>query len=146
LGLLQFVLLLGANNEFRLRSDRELEAIGKSQGYVAEVLAGMATVKAAGAEQRAFQRWYNLFCDQLNASIDRVYLSSILGTAISILRMISPLVLLWLGVIEVLNGTIQLGTMIALNSLASIFMTPLASLASSATQLPIIRSRLERIG
>jgi ATP-binding cassette, subfamily B, bacterial len=146
LGMLQFVLLLGMNSEFRLRADRELEAIGKSQGYVAEVLSGMTTVKAAGAEQRVFQKWYNLFCDQLNASIGRIYLASMLGTAISILRMISPLVLLWLGVVQVLNGTMQLGTMIALNSLASIFMTPLASLASSATQLPIIRSHLERIG
>ena len=40
----------------------------------------------------------------------------------------------------------QLGTMIALNALAAIFIAPLASLASSATQLPIVRSHLERIG
>jgi len=146
IGILQFVLLLGTKNEFRLRSDRELEAIGKSQGYVAEILAGMTTVKAAGAEQRAFQKWSNLFCDQLNSSIRRIYLSSILETSITVLRIVSPLLLLWLGVIQVLNGTMQLGTMIALNALASIFVTPLASLASSATQLPIIRSHLERIG
>jgi len=146
LGALQFAFLLGTNNEFRLRSDRELEAIGKSQGYVAEVLAGMTTVKAAGAEQRAFQKWFNLFCDQLNASVRRIYLSSILSTAITIMSIVSPLLLLWLGVIQVLNGTMQLGTMIALNSLASIFVTPLSSLATSATELPIIRSHLERIG
>jgi HlyB family type I secretion system ABC transporter len=146
LGTLQFAFLLGSNNEFRMRSDRELEAIGKSQGYVAEVLAGMTTVKAAGAEQRAFQKWFNLFCDQLNASVRRIYLSSILSTAITIMSIVSPLLLLWLGVIQVLNGTMQLGTMIALNSLASIFVSPLSSLASSATELPIIRSHLERIG
>jgi ATP-binding cassette subfamily B protein len=146
IGILQFALLLGTQNEFRLRSDRELEAIGKSQGYVAEILTGMTTVKAAGAEQRAFQRWSNLFCDQLNSSIRRIYLASILESSITILRIVSPLLLLWLGVIQVLNGTMQLGTMIALNALAAIFIAPLASLASSATQLPIIRSHLERIG
>jgi ABC-type bacteriocin/lantibiotic exporter with double-glycine peptidase domain len=145
LGVLQFVLLLGTNNEYRLRSARELETIGKSQGYVAEILAGMTTVKAAGAEQRVFQRWSNLFYDQLNASLSRSYLASFLSTSITIMRIISPLLLLWLGVIQVLNGTMQLGTMIALNSLAAIFVSPLASLASSATQLPIIRSHLERI-
>ena len=146
IGILQFALLFGTKNEFRLRSDRELEAIGRSQGYVAEILTGMTTVKAAGAEQRAFQRWSNLFCDQLNSSIRRIYLASILESSITILRIVSPLLLLWLGVIQVLNGTMQLGTMIALNALAAIFITPLASLASSATQLPIIRSHLERIG
>lgn len=146
IGILQFILLLGTNNEFRLRSDRELEAIGKSQGYVAEILAGMTTVKAAGAEQRAFQKWANLFCDQLNASIRRIFLSSILDSSITILRAVSPLLLLWLGMIQVLNGTMQLGTMIALNALAAIFVSPLASLALNATQLPIIRSHLERIG
>ena len=146
IGILQFALLFGTQNEFRRRSDRELEAIGRSQGYVAEILTGMMTVKAAGAEQRAFQRWSNLFCDQLNSSIRRIYLASILESSITILRIVSPLLLLWLGVIQVLNGTMQLGTMIALNALAAIFIAPLASLASSATQLPIVRSHLERIG
>jgi ATP-binding cassette, subfamily B, bacterial len=145
IGILQFILLLSANHEYRLRSARELETIGKSQGYVAEILTGMTTVKAAGAEQRVFQRWSNLFYDQLNATIRRSYLASFLSTSISILRIVSPLLLLWLGVIQVLNGTMQLGTMIALNSLAGIFVSPLSSLASSATQLPIIRSHLERI-
>ena len=65
--------------------------------------------------------------------------------SISLLRIVSPLLLLWLGVIEVLNGTMPLGTMIALNSLAGAFVTPLTSLASSATQLPVIRSHLERL-
>ena len=145
IGILQFILLLGASNEFRLRSDRELETIGKSQGYVAEILAGMTTIKAAGAEQRAFQKWANLFCEQLNASLRRIYLSSLLESSITVLRTVSPLLLLWLGVIQVLNGTMQLGTMIALNALAALFISPLASLASSATQFPIIRSHLERI-
>jgi ABC-type bacteriocin/lantibiotic exporter with double-glycine peptidase domain len=145
LGILQFVLLLGANNEYRLRSAHELETIGKSQGYVAEILAGMTTVKAAGAEQRVFQKWFNLFADQLNASLRQSYLASLLSTSISLLRIVSPLLLLWLGVIQVLNGTMPLGTMIALNSLAGAFVTPLTSLASSATQLPVIRSHLERL-
>ena len=32
---------------------RELTALGKSQGYVVEALTGIATLKAAGAEQRS---------------------------------------------------------------------------------------------
>jgi len=145
IGILQFALLLGTKDEFHLRASRELETTGRSQGYTAEVLTGMTTVKAAGAEQRVFQRWSNLFCDQLNASIRRIYLASILTTSITILRIMSPLILLWLGTVQVLNGTMQLGTMLALNALAVTFVTPLASLASSATQLPIIRSHLDRI-
>jgi ABC-type bacteriocin/lantibiotic exporter with double-glycine peptidase domain len=145
IGILQFALLLGTKDEFHLRSSRELETTGRSQGYTAEVLTAMTTVKAAGAEQRVFQRWSNLFCEQLNASIRRIYLASILTTSITILRIMSPLILLWLGTIQVLNGTMELGTMLALNALATTFVTPLASLASSATQLPIIRSHLDRI-
>ena len=79
LGILQLAFLLGANNEYRLRSARELETIGKSQGYVAEILAGITTVKAAGAEQRVFQWWFNLFSDQLSASLRRSYLASFLS-------------------------------------------------------------------
>src|SRR5581483_7531972 len=106
IGVIQAGLLLRTEKEFNQRSSRELEALGRSQAYVNEVLTGITTVKAAGAEQRIFQQWMNLFCGQLNTTIRRVYLSSVISTVIMLAESLTPLVTLWIGTMLVLNGTL----------------------------------------
>src|SRR2546421_2824881 len=50
IGLLQLLLLLGSNRPIRNLASRELAAQGKSQGYLAEALAGIAPQKRAGTQ------------------------------------------------------------------------------------------------
>ena len=145
IGLLQVLLLLASNRPIRNLASRELAAYGKVQGYLAEALAGIATLKGSGAEQRAFERWSNLFFDQLNISLRHSYLSSTMTTILLALRSLAPLALLWVGATQVLNGSITLGTMVALTALAAAFFAPLASLMSSGQQLQLIGAHLERI-
>ncbi|MBV9710741.1 MAG: peptidase domain-containing ABC transporter [Ktedonobacteraceae bacterium] len=145
IGTVDAIVLLSTTRPIRELMNRELAAQGKSQGYTAEALTGMATLKAAGAEQRALERWSNLFFDQLNVSVRRSYISAIIGAAISTLRSFSTLALLWLGATQVLNGSISIGTMFALNTLATSFLSPLSSLVSSSQQLQLVHSHLERI-
>jgi ATP-binding cassette, subfamily B, bacterial len=145
LGMLQILLLLGTNRRTHDLAHRELTAQGKSQGYMAEALAGMATLKAAGAEQQSMEQWTNLFLEQLNVSVRRNYFSVMVNTTLGILRSLAPLALLWLGAVQVLNGSISLGTMFALNALATAFLTPLTSLATSGQQIQFVRAHFERL-
>lgn len=145
IGLLQVLLLLGTHAPMRRLARRELDAIGESQGYVTEMLTGIETLKAAGAEQKAFQRWSNFFVKQLNASVRLNYMTSFLSSFTGILGVFAPLALLWVGSNEVLNGTMQTGTMLALNVLVGEFLAPLASLASSGQLLQVARSHIERL-
>jgi len=137
--------LLASNKAVHEYSHRELTAQGKAQGYMAEALAGMATLKAAGAEQQALEQWTNLFIEQLNISVRRNYLTVLISGAQSILRALTPLALLWLGATQVMNGSMSTGTMFALNALASAFLGPLASLVGSAQQLQVVRAHFERL-
>jgi len=145
IGLLQVVMLLGSTGPMRALASRELEAQGKAQGYETETLVGIETLKAAGAEQHVFQQWSNLFSNQLNSTLRRTYLSSVIQTLMSSLGALSPLLLLWFGAIEVLNHTMQLGTMLALNALAAAFLAPLATLVGTGQELQLVRSHFERI-
>jgi ABC-type bacteriocin/lantibiotic exporter with double-glycine peptidase domain len=145
IGLLQVLLLLATHSPMRRLARRELDAIGESQGYVTEMLTGIETLKAAGAEQKAFQRWSNFFVKQLNASVRLNYMTSFLSSFTGILGVFAPLALLWVGSNEVLNGTMQTGTMLALNVLVGEFLAPLASLASSGQLLQVARSHIERL-
>ena len=145
LGIVQMILILVTNRATRDLAHRELTAQGKSQGFMAETLAGMATLKAAGAEQQSMEQWTNLYLEQLNISVRRSYLAAIVNSLVSLLRSLSPLALLWLGVVQVLNGTLSIGTMFALNALAIAFLTPLASLVASVQQLQLVRAHFERL-
>ncbi len=145
IGVLQAVLLLGTMRPIRELTSRELAAQGKSQGYLTEALTGIKTLKAAGAEERVLERWTNLFVDQLNISVRHNYISSLVDTALSTLSTCAPLALLWIGTMQVIGGTMQVGTMLALNALASSILGPLSSLIVSAKQLQLVRSHLDRI-
>lgn len=145
LGGLQIVLLTITNRAVRELAARELIAQGKSQGYAAEALVGMVTLKASGSEQRALQRWSNFFFDQMNASVRRTYVSSIINTVLTTLQTFSPVLLLVFGTYLALSGSLQIGTMLALVSLATAFLTPLSSLVTTGQKLQLVHSHLERI-
>lgn len=145
LGLLQVILLLCAYRTIADLAAQELAAQGKSQGYMAEAMTGIATLKAAGAEHSAHERWANLFFDQLNISVRRSYVSNIMSTLMLVLKLAAPFTLLWVGASEVLSGTISIGTMLALTALSSAFLSPLSSLVSSGQQLQIVQAHLDRL-
>ncbi len=145
IGLLQLSLLLLTNRVIHDLTKRDLVAQGKAQGYMAEALVGIATLKSAGAEHRALLRWSNLFFDHLNISIRRDYLSAVFSASMSMLNVLAPLLLLWVGTMQVLNSAMSMGTMLALSSLATAFLTPLSSLANSGQKLQMVRAHFERI-
>lgn len=144
-GAFQVGLLLVTAPAIRRLTLRDLAAQGKTQGYLNEVLAGIATVKAAGAEQRALSRWTNLFFDEMNVSVRRSYLSAVINILLELLHMLSPLLLLWVGAMQVIEGKMPMGTMLALNTLAASFLLPLSSLAASGQMIQIARAHFERI-
>ncbi|MGH2510466.1 MAG: peptidase domain-containing ABC transporter, partial [Ktedonobacteraceae bacterium] len=145
IGAFQVTLLLATGPAIRRLTMRDLVAQGKTEGYINEILAGIATVKAAGAEQRALNRWTNLFFDEMNISIRRNYLLAVVGITFEILQLLSPLLLLWIGTIQVINNTLSLGTMLALNTLAVSFLVPLSSLATSGQKIQIARAHFDRL-
>lgn len=145
IGACQVALLLASAPAIRRLTMRDLAAQGKTEGYLNEVLAGIATVKAAGAEQRALNRWTNLFFDEMNISIRRNYLLAAVGIALEIMQLLSPFLLLWIGAMQVINATMSLGTMLALNTLAVSFLVPLNSLAASGQKIQIARAHFDRL-
>jgi ABC-type bacteriocin/lantibiotic exporter with double-glycine peptidase domain len=145
LGLLQVLLLLLTNRPIGRLARRELAAFGKAQGSLAEALVGIATLKASGAEQRAFERWSNTFFDHLNTALRYNFASGTVTAVLTALGSFGQLALLWLGAIQVLDGSLTLGTMVALLALAGAFFAPLGSLVSSGQQFQLVGANLDRI-
>jgi len=145
IGALQMLIFMLTRRRLHYLSSCELAAQGKTYGYAAETLTGIESLKAAGAEQQALQRWSNSFFQELNASIRRNLLSSVSEMVRSLTTTLAPLALLWTGTMLVLHGSMQVGTMLALNSLTVAFLTPLSSLMVSGQTIQLVYSHLERI-
>lgn len=144
-GGVQMALLLGTAARRRRLVAESLAAEADEQSYLVEALKGVATLKATGAEDRAFGVWENLFYRTLNADIRQSHDTLWVDNARRLLRALAPVVLLWVGVMQVMSGAISLGEMLALNSVALLFLSPLSSLAQSMQQLQTVGAHLDRI-
>jgi ATP-binding cassette subfamily B protein len=145
LGLLQVTVLLLARRRNQHLMSESLQVEAKSQSYTYELLAGIETLKAAGAERRAAEHWERLFIDQVNVALRRGRLQASVETATGTLQLGSPLAILVYGAVQVLNGSISLGTMLAAAALAVGFLEPLATLIETGLRLQLLRSYMERI-
>jgi ABC-type bacteriocin/lantibiotic exporter with double-glycine peptidase domain len=123
----------------------DLRIQAKSRAYEIEMLNGIETLKAMGVETSAVQHWSNLFVDTLNASLARGRLAAVVDSLLATLRLAAPVVVLVLGAVRVLDGELSVGSMLALDALAVGFLTPLATLVTTASQLQILGTFLERL-
>ncbi len=145
LGLLRVGLFLLTRRRYRDLMSEALQAQARSRGYQVQMLAGIETLKALGAEQRAVEHWSNLFVDELNVSLARGRLSALFDALLAALGTASPFIILVFGSLAVLAGELTLGTMLALSALATGFLGPLSTLVSTAVQLQLLGSYLERV-
>jgi ABC-type bacteriocin/lantibiotic exporter with double-glycine peptidase domain len=137
-------MLLSWRRNQRLMS-RSLQAQADTQSYVYQMLTGIETLKASGAERRAADHWGQLFTDQVNIDLTRGRLTAMVDAVMSTLQIASPLVILMVGAFQVLAGSISLGTMLSAAALGAGFLQPLATMVTSGLQLQLLGSYMQRI-
>ncbi|MFN0246889.1 MAG: peptidase domain-containing ABC transporter [Kofleriaceae bacterium] len=145
LAFVQITVFLLSRRTYRELQARALDAQARSQSYLVEMFAGMATLKACAAEGRAVERWSNLYIDELNVSLERGRISALVDGAVGLLSSASPVVILVVGALAVMQGHLTLGSMLAINAIAMGVLMPLQSLVSSALQLQLIGGYMDRI-
>ena len=138
------VMLLSWRRNQQLTAE-SLQVEAKTQSYAYEMLAGIETLKAAGAQQRAAEHWGGLFIDQLNVSLRRGRLGAFVESANTTLQFAAPLLILLAGTYLVVNGQISLGAMFAVAALAGSFLQPLGTFIQTGIQLQQLASHMERI-
>jgi ABC-type bacteriocin/lantibiotic exporter with double-glycine peptidase domain len=145
LGALRICLFVLTRSRHRDLMSQVLQTQAVSRGYQVQMLSGIETLKAMGAERQAMHRWSNLFADELNASIARDRLSAIFQSVLTAFSTTSSFAILVVGAHQVLQDKMSLGTMLALSALAAGFLGPLSALVSTALQLQLLGSYLDRI-
>lgn len=130
---------------FRELATQELDARARAQGYLVHLVGGVETLKAQGVERVAAERWSHLFVDEVNASLERGRWTVIADALKSALGVGGPLLVLTVGAVQVVEGTLSLGTMMAMSAVAVSILGPLDALIGHALQLQVVQSYVERI-
>jgi len=145
LGVLQVTIYVLARRRVRELMAADLESQARAQSYLAQMLAGIETLKGAGAERHAVDRWANLYVDELNVAMARGRLDAVIGACRSVLGIGGPLLLLGVGAALVLDGQLSLGAMLAVNGIAVGFLVPLDALVEAALSLATASGHAARL-
>lgn len=123
----------------------QLVAQARLSSAQGEALAVIEPIKSMGAEGRIAERWADLYVDVLNVALDRGRLANRVSTATQALGFAGPLAILLSGAQLVLSGSLDLGAMLALSSVGAAFLTPVATLMATWTQVQTLQSYLGRL-
>ena len=131
----------------RLRelSQQSLMARTDTNSYEVEMLNGLVTLKSSGADQEAFQHWSGLFTKSLNTDYSRRKFSAFTEAVAGSLNTLVPILLLWVGAWLVLSGQFSFGKMLAMNTLAGAFISPINSLVGNIQELQMVGIYLDRV-
>ncbi|WP_205704824.1 peptidase domain-containing ABC transporter [Kineococcus indalonis] len=143
--LLQVWLLLATRRRISALAQQELVAASAAQGFLAEGVRGIETLKAAGAEERAVQQWRRRFTAQLTATSRTQLTAGAVDAASGGLQLLAPLALLLLGAWRVRGGDLSLGEALGAVALGTLALTPVTSLAASLQLVQVAGAHLERL-
>ena len=145
LAFLQLVLFILGKTKQRALLAESLVQKAKASSYEIEMFTGMETLKAMGAEERAVQRWSDLFVDVLNTGVVQFRLSAVIEAFGGVLAMLNALAPLVWGTHLALKGEITFGSMLFLHTLGSNFLTGVAKLSSTALSMQVLTVYVERL-
>jgi ATP-binding cassette subfamily B protein len=138
------IVLLAWRRQHSLTCDL-LEKQAASQAGLAELLEGMTTLKSAGLENVASERWSHVLVDEVNSrarSSRSLAIWSVLSTAFQFMAPVAVLVLgaSWAG------STVSIGKVVGFSALTLELFAPLTTLVQGALQVAGLGSSLARIG
>ena len=100
-----------------------------------EMMTGLETIKAHGAESWAASKWERAVASHLHHSLDVRWWTALSGTLITALQNLTTLALLVVGVYLVVGNVISPGALFATVMLTGRSLTPVAQLASLLTKM-----------
>lgn len=123
----------------------ELSSRSDAQARLLEALVGIGTLKAAGAEAHAVDRWRDAHSRSLAAAARTAHAGALVSALAGGLRALAPTALLVAVIPAVVAGELTLGAALALTALAAAFLSPFLSLVSGVERLLVAGTQLARL-
>ncbi|MEW5923584.1 MAG: ABC transporter ATP-binding protein [Candidatus Zixiibacteriota bacterium] len=122
--------LFAFNKKIRELVAENREAYANVYKYLQEHLSGISVIKAFIAEKHDTISMLK----SLKTAIKKEFRSSMIGTiaalAAGFISSLGPILILWIGILEIINGRLTLGGLIAFNAFMGYLFSPLGSISN----------------
>lgn len=135
--------LMVAVNIFQLRFQRKMTALqNRLSGLTFQILTGIAKIRVAGAEERSFSRWADLFGRQRTLGTEARRLENGLNTVVALFPMVTTMAILYVLIRwSAVDGAYDTGRFMAFwsafGALQSAFFQVVSSTTSTLNVLPL---------
>lgn len=126
-------------------SRRFLQDQGKMVGTALGGLQTIETLKATGSESDLFVRWAGYQAKVVNARQELERYTQVLDAVPPLLGAINTALILGIGGMKVMNGTLSLGGLVAFQILMASFMGPINRLVSLGGRLQMVEGDMNRL-
>lgn len=127
-------------------NEEQMQQASILNSQIIEGLRAVETIKGNANEEVELESIEREYIRSLRISYKEGMLSNIQGTISSLISGLGNLVLTYCGIIQVIDGTITLGSMMAFTTLAGYFMDPIGRLVSLQLSLQEANISMKRIG
>lgn len=139
-------IVLAFNKPIKKFNEKQMENNAQVTSYLVETLNGIETVKAFHAEDKAQAKTDNLFVKLLKSVFKGGMIMNAEQTLTNTVSTIGGTVILWVGVVNVLNGNMTLGSLITFNALLAYFLDPVKNLINLQPTMQTAIVAAERLG
>lgn len=140
------VIVLAFNKPVKKINEKQMEDNAQLTSYLVETLNGIETVKAFHAEDKAQAKTDKLFVKLLKSVFKGGVIINAQQTLTGVVSTIGGTVILWVGVVGVLNGDMTLGSLITFNALLAYFLDPVKNLINLQPTMQTAIVAAERLG
>jgi NHLM bacteriocin system ABC transporter peptidase/ATP-binding protein len=139
---LYFIYSSGKMEELNSRRSRD---IGKIYGTSMAGISLIETLKATGGESGFFQKWSGYQAKQLNADQKLGFISQILFSLPNLTSGLAVAAVLCFGGLQILDGNMTVGSLIAFQGLLAGFMNPIIQLTRMGMQIKQLKGNMLRL-
>ena len=144
--LLYGVVVLAFNKWVKKTNEKIMEDNAQVNSYLVETLNGIETVKSFHAEDKMQSKTDKLFVKLLRSVFKGGIVANAQQTITEAISTIGGTVILWVGVVSVLNGDMTLGSLITFNALLAYFLDPIKNLINLQPTMQTAIVAAERLG
>jgi len=126
-------------------SHRMQQAVEEISGEVHERVIGATTVKSFGREDHEVRQFEGRIGHLYDRTIDKVKLAATQEMLIQLLTRGAPMIVIWIGALMIIRGTMTLGTLIAFFSYLGFLYLPLERFAQLSVVVSASMAAIERM-
>jgi len=130
----------------RKRLNDKFNRGAENQSFLVETISGIDTVKAMAIEPRWIQKWEQQLAGYVATSLSATNTSMVATGGVTLISKLVTVAIMWLGALQVLDGKMTVGELVAFNMLAGQVSSPILRIAQLWNDFQQVGISMQRLG